>query len=80
MKQKCSPFAIGLFLIARKKFHHDPLIAIFKHLIKSNKGGKKMGEIIIKDAVKREAGFLYYVDGKGNVCKAKMAQGRKKAK
>jgi hypothetical protein len=31
-----------------------------------------MGEIILKDAVKREAGFLYYVDGKGNVCRAKM--------
>jgi hypothetical protein len=38
-----------------------------------------MGEIIIKNAVKREPGFLYYIDGKGNVCKAKMARnGRKK--
>lgn len=38
-----------------------------------------MGTIILKDAVKRKLGFLYYVDGKGNVCEAKMARtGRKK--
>ena len=37
-----------------------------------------MGIIILKNAVKREKGFLYYVDGKGNVCKAKMARGKKK--
>ena len=36
-----------------------------------------MGEILIKDAVKREVGYLYYVDGKGNVCRAKMSRGRK---
>jgi len=36
-----------------------------------------MAEILIKDAVKRESGYLYYVDGKGNVCRAKMARGRK---
>lgn len=40
-----------------------------------------MGEVLIKDAVKREAGFLYYVDGKGNVCRAKMQhKGRTKKK
>lgn len=31
-----------------------------------------MTDIIIKNAVKREQGYLYYVDGEGNVCKAKM--------
>jgi len=37
-----------------------------------------MSEIIIPNAVKRELGFLYFVDGKGNVCRVKMARGRKK--
>ena len=37
-----------------------------------------MGTIIVKNVVKREKGYLYYVDGKGNVCKAEMARGRKK--
>ena len=39
-----------------------------------------MGKIIIKNLVKREKGFLYYVDGEGNVCQAKMAKGKKKSK
>lgn len=39
-----------------------------------------MGKIVVKNAVKREKGFLYYVDGKGNVCQAKMARGGKKKK
>lgn len=38
-----------------------------------------MGTIIIKDAVKREPGYIYYIDGKGNICKAKMARGRTKS-
>lgn len=38
-----------------------------------------MGKIIVANAVKRESGMLYYVDGQGNVCEAKMARnGRKK--
>lgn len=37
-----------------------------------------MGKIIIKDAVKREPGKLYYVDGKGNVCEAEMKRRVKK--
>jgi len=37
-----------------------------------------MGEIILKDAVVRKPGYLYYVDGEGNVCEAKMSRGRKK--
>jgi len=39
-----------------------------------------MGEIIKRDVVKREKGYLYYVDGNGNVCKAKMKHGGKKKK
>lgn len=39
-----------------------------------------MGTIIVKDAVVRKKGFLYYVDGEGNVCEAEMSRGRKKNK
>lgn len=37
-----------------------------------------MGKIIKKSVVKRKAGYLYYVDGKGNVCEAKMSRGKGK--
>lgn len=39
-----------------------------------------MGKIIAKGIVTRKKGFLYYIDGKGNVCEAKMARGKKKKK
>ncbi|GBE19418.1 hypothetical protein BMS3Abin17_00141 [archaeon BMS3Abin17] len=39
-----------------------------------------MGKIISKGVVKRQKGYLYYIDGKGNVCEAKMARGGKKKK
>ena len=39
-----------------------------------------MGKVIAKKVVKRKKGYLYYVDGKGNVCEAKMARGGKKKK
>tara|TARA_Y100000034_G_scaffold92745_1_gene112120 strand:- start:46 stop:225 length:180 start_codon:yes stop_codon:yes gene_type:complete len=39
-----------------------------------------MGKIIAKGVVDRRSGYLYYVDGKGNVCEAKMARGGKKKK
>ena len=39
-----------------------------------------MGVVVVKNAVKRKPGHLYYVDGKGNVCEAKMARGGKKKK
>lgn len=39
-----------------------------------------MGKILVKGAIKRKPGYLYYVDGKGNVCEAKMARGGKKKK
>ena len=39
-----------------------------------------MGKIIHKNVVKRKPGHLYYVDGKGHVCEAKMARGGKRKK
>ena len=39
-----------------------------------------MGQVIAKGVVERKPGYLYYVDGKGNVCEAKMARGGKKKK
>ncbi len=39
-----------------------------------------MGKVIAKAVVKRKPGYLYYIDGKGNVCEAKMARGGKKKK
>jgi len=40
----------------------------------------KIGKVIARGVVKRKKGFLYYVDGKGNVCEAKMARGGRKKK
>ena len=39
-----------------------------------------MGTIVKKNVVHRKPGFLYYVDGKGNVCEARMSRGGKKKK
>lgn len=39
-----------------------------------------MGRIVAKKIVDRKPGFLYYVDGKGNVCEAKMSRGGRKKK
>ena len=39
-----------------------------------------MGKVIAKKVVKRKPGYLYYVDGQGNVCEAKMARGGKRKK
>ena len=39
-----------------------------------------MGKIIAKNVVEWKSGYLYYVDGQGNVCEAKMARGGKKKK
>ena len=39
-----------------------------------------MGKIIVKNVITRRPGHLYYIDGKGNVCEAKMARGGKKKK
>ena len=39
-----------------------------------------MGKIVVRNAVQREKGFLYYIDGEGNLCKAKMCRTGKKKK
>ncbi|MBA7716627.1 hypothetical protein ES703_125701 [subsurface metagenome] len=39
-----------------------------------------MGKIVKKNVVTRKPGHLYYVDGAGNVCEAKMARGGKRKK
>ncbi|MFH1541121.1 MAG: hypothetical protein ABID79_04635 [Elusimicrobiota bacterium] len=39
-----------------------------------------MAEQVAKVGVKREDGYLYYIDKDGDVSKAKMARGRKKGK
>ena len=39
-----------------------------------------MGKIIVKNAVVREPGYLYYIDGQGNLCRAKMKTGGTKKK
>ena len=39
-----------------------------------------MGTIVVKKVITRKPGHLYYVDGQGNVCEAKMARGGKKKK
>lgn len=39
-----------------------------------------MGKVVVKHAVKRKPGHLYYVDGQGSVCEAVMARGGKRKK
>jgi len=39
-----------------------------------------MGSVVVRNAVKRKPGYLYYVDGKGNVCEARMSRGGKRKK
>jgi len=39
-----------------------------------------MGKIVVKKVITRKPGHLYYIDGVGNVCEAKMARGGKKKK
>ena len=39
-----------------------------------------MAKVCAKVGVKREPGYLYFIDKKGNVSRAKMARGRKKGK
>ena len=39
------------------------------------------GEIILPNAVTRREGYLYYIDGEGNICEAKMVhKGKSKKK
>jgi len=38
-----------------------------------------MGQIIIKKAIEREIGKMYYIDGQGNICEVELSRkGRKK--
>ena len=39
-----------------------------------------MGRIVVKKVITRKPGFLYYIDGQGNVCEARMARGGKRKK
>ncbi len=39
-----------------------------------------MAQKVAKVGVKREKGYLYFLDKKGNVSRAKMARGKKKGK
>ncbi|MFH0870837.1 MAG: hypothetical protein V1866_07330 [archaeon] len=39
-----------------------------------------MAQVVAKVGVKKEKGWLYFVDKNGNVSRAKMARGRKKVK
>ncbi|MCK4647537.1 hypothetical protein KAT24_01240 [Candidatus Pacearchaeota archaeon] len=39
-----------------------------------------MGKVVKKNVIKRKPGYLYYVDGSGNVCEAKMSRGGKRKK
>ncbi len=39
-----------------------------------------MGKVIKKAVITRKSGYLYYVNGNGDVCEAKMSRGGKKKK
>lgn len=52
---------------------------VFK--IKNKKRGCKMAEVVAKVGVKKQKGYLYFIDKKGNVARALMSRrGRKKGK
>lgn len=61
---------------ATEKFKYNQLF----YLIYNKTGGVKMGRVVVKNVVKRKPGHLYYVDGSGNVCEAKMARGGRRKK
>ena len=46
-------------------------------MARGRKKGKAGKEKVAKVGVKKEKGFLYFVDKQGDVSKAKMARGRK---
>jgi hypothetical protein len=35
-----------------------------------------MGEVLIRNAIKRETGYLYYIDKDGNICRSVQARGK----
>ena len=52
--------------------------SFFIKLVLSTREVERLGTVIAKNVVKRKSGYLYYVDGKGNVCEARMARGGKR--
>jgi len=39
-----------------------------------------MAEKVMKCGIKKQGGYLYFIDKQGDISRAKMARGRKKAK
>lgn len=39
-----------------------------------------MGKIIVPNAVERKSGYLYYIDGEGNLCESAMKRNKAGAK
>ena len=39
-----------------------------------------MAEKVLKCGIKKQKGYLYFIDKKGDISRAKMARGRKKKK
>lgn len=39
-----------------------------------------MAKIVVKNAVKRKKGYLYFIDKEGNICMTKMSRGKKAKK
>jgi hypothetical protein len=39
-----------------------------------------MAEKVMKCGIKKQKGYLYFIDKKGDISRAKMARGRKKSK
>ncbi len=46
--------------------------------IKNLRGVRKMGQVLCKNKIRREKGFLYFVDKKGNAARVQMARAGKK--
>ena len=81
--------------LSYREIHANKLIRQINDIYYQNQGNEKlkinnniyklnllninMGKIIVKNAVKRKPGYLYYVDGQGSVCEAKMSRGGKKS-
>jgi hypothetical protein len=61
-------------------FYDGDRIKTDRRILAGQKKEEEMGKILIKGAVKREKGCMYYIDGAGNVCEAKMARGGSKKK
>lgn len=69
------------FIQEQERIQRGDAIVHNKHNVsyiqRAERGLVEMGTIIVKNAVQREKGFIYYIDGSGNLCRAKMTHGRK---